>query len=282
MIKQRKINTNLGKDTHVRDHAQNLFQSPNYNTKQIVVGEIQLTEPEPLFNQNMVKVKLARGGKLSSVAYPGAFIEPLSGNLHGMYEGPFPGQMVAVGFENGNMNSPFVVNRYPYQGAGNTLSENSYKTPLTKSFFNATDVVIGHVSGSFMSFNTGAPLAVNGIPGSIKINATTDLKMNANTIFSAESLVSAEVKSTLVTLTGSTAVALNGNTNFAVKYTELKTAFDLLRTELNSFITIFNAHVHPVAGVTAGPASVTSSVTATPGTPAAADMSAAQNTKVLM
>jgi hypothetical protein len=71
---------------------------------------------------------------------------------------------------------------------------------------------------------------------------------------------------------------LNGNTNFAVKYTELKTAFDTLRTELNSLITVFNAHVHP--GVTSGSASTSPSTT--PGTPAKADMSASQNLKVLM
>jgi len=146
----------------------------------MIVGEIAFPEPEPLFRQNMVSVNLARGGMLTSVAYPGAFIEPITGNVHGVYEGPIPGQMVVVGFEDGNASSPFVVNRYPYQGTGNTLTEFGYINPLSRSAYHASDVMIGHFSGSYLAFNTGI-LPSTAIPGSVTLNATTSLDVFATT-----------------------------------------------------------------------------------------------------
>lgn len=67
-------------------------------------------------------------------------------------------------------------------------------------------------------------------------------------------------------------VEINGNADSAVAFTDLKTAFDQLKTDLNNFITVFNAHVHP--GVTSGSASTSAS--ATPGISSAADMSGAE------
>ena len=279
MIFQQKIIKNAGKDTFVRGYQGNAFQQQSSKTFQMIPGEIEITEPEPLFRQNMVTVRLAQGGRITSVAYPGAFIDPRTGNLHGTYEGPIPGQMVMVGFGDGNLHDPFVVNRYPYQGAGNTLYENKYITPLTKASFDATDVMIGHFSGSYLSFNTG--ILSGQLPGSVTLNATNDFNLNSNTAILLESLVTAEVKSAITTLTGSTYVALNGTTNYAVKYTELKSAFDTLRTEVNNLITKYNLHSHPFVGVAPGSPGTTA-VTTSSGTPAIADMSASQNTKVLM
>ena len=37
---------------------------------------------------------------------------------------------------------------------------------------------------------------------------------------------------------------LNGNTDFAVRYSELKTGFDQLKTDFNNLITAYNAHIH--------------------------------------
>lgn len=261
MDRQRKIAKNVGKDSHVRSYAGNMFQQQNSQTFQMLAGEIEFTEPEPLFRQNMVVVKPAKGGRITSVAYPGAFIDPITGNLHGTYEGPIPGQMVVVGFENGNANSPFVVNRYPYQGAGNTLTELKYINPLTASLFDSTDVIMGHFSGSYMSFNTG--ILSGELPGSVTLSVMTDYNMYSNTI---------------ITLSALSHVALNGNTNFAVKYTELKTAFDLLKSELNTFIGVFNLHKH--GGVDTGGG--VSAIPDSSGTSATADMSNSQNTKVLM
>jgi hypothetical protein len=66
-------------------------------------------------------------------------------------------------------------------------------------------------------------------------------------------------------------IAINGSADYAVAYTDLKTAFDTLKGDFNTFVTtIYNLHNHPTAPV--GPVSVPSVV----GTSSAADMSAAQ------
>ena len=276
-MRQRQIATNLGNDTHVRNGTDNMFKTQASRTYQMIIGEIKMTEPEPLFRQNMVTVELARGGDVTSCGYPGAFIDPVTGNIHGTYEGPIPGQMVAVGFENGNVNAPFVVNRYPYQGVGDTTFEGMYINPLTKALYDATDVIIGHYSGSFLSFNTG--VLSGKVPGSVSLNAVTDFDLTSGNNILLDSIVKTEISSTTVTLTGTSAVELNGNTNFAVKYTELKSAFDTFKNDFNTFITtVYNLHVH--AGVTVGAGST--AVTPSIGTATVADMTTAKNSKVLM
>jgi hypothetical protein len=276
---QLRLSKNLGADTHVRDHTLNKFQNQNHNTFGMIIGEVQAPEPEPLYRQNMVTVSLARGGKITSVAYPGAFAEPTTGNIHGVYEGPIPGQMVIIGFENGNQATPFVINKYPYQGKGNTALESGYITPLFKAGFHSTDVIMGHVSGAYISLNTGIAPSVY-LPGSITIKSMTGIDI----IASGKTLINSDTEIEFLTtgpakVNGAT-VELNGNTNFAVKYTELKTAFDLLKTELNSFITIFNAHVHVVT--TPDTINGTAAPTVTPGVAATADIAASKNDKVLM
>ena len=67
-------------------------------------------------------------------------------------------------------------------------------------------------------------------------------------------------------------VEINGNSDFAVRFTALETAFNQLKTDFNSQVTIFNAHVH--GGVLAGGG--TTLISATPGTPSAADVSGAK------
>lgn len=64
--------------------------------------------------------------------------------------------------------------------------------------------------------------------------------------------------------------------NFLVKYNELKIGFDLLKTEVNAMVTIFNAHVHP--GVTPGVGATL--VSATPATPATATIDSSKATKI--
>jgi hypothetical protein len=66
---------------------------------------------------------------------------------------------------------------------------------------------------------------------------------------------------------------INGDADFAVAYTDLKTAFDQLKTDYDTFIsTKYNMHVHP--GVTAGAAST--AVTLTVGSSSTADMAGAK------
>jgi hypothetical protein len=174
---QRKIARDRGLDTHVRDHADDIYKGTNHGLYSMLTGEIEITQPEPLFKQNMVTVRLARGGKITEVGYPGAFKDPVSGNIHGIYEGPIKGQMVVVGFENGNKVAPFVVNRYPYQGAGNSSVEMEYINPLTKAGYDPEDVIVGHFSGSFLSFNSG--ISSGKEPGSVTFNIESSLEIES-------------------------------------------------------------------------------------------------------
>ena len=265
---QRKLisNGNIGRDSHVRSYQGNIFKPQSSQSFQMLAGEISITEPEPLFRQNMVTVAFGRGGEATSVAYPGAFIDPTTGNLHGTYEGPIAGQMVMVGFENGNKSAPFVVNRYPYQGKGNTLVESKYINPLTNASFDATDVIMGHFSGSYLSFNSG--VLSGKLPGSVTFKVATDFEMIEATNITMDSSVKTTFNSDIITFAGSTQIELNGNSNFAILYNEMKTAFDKIVTDHNAFLT----HVHSGPGSPPSP----------PAVPSTADMSPAKNSKVVM
>ena len=65
-------------------------------------------------------------------------------------------------------------------------------------------------------------------------------------------------------------VEVNGTADFAVAYDDLKAAFDQLKTELNTFVAVYNGHAHPGGVVT--PQAVT----------ATADMTAAKVATVLL
>jgi len=232
---QRKLSTNVGRDSHVRNFQGNAFKQQSSKTSQFLSGEIAFAEPEPIFKQNMVTVNLTRGGKITSVAYPGAFIDPITGNLHGTYEGPIPGQMVTVGFENGNNSDPVVINRYPYQGYGNTLTESAYINPLTRSFFDSTDVMIGHFSGSYLSFNTG--ILSGQIPGSVSLNAATDFNLSANINLKFNSTLGANFEL-------NTLVSINSTTQ------SMKTLVDNLLDILDTFGTTGSPVAHTTDAVT--------------------------------
>ena len=246
MFRQRKLaKDEIGHDTHVRNMEEDLFQKSASQSYKIKSGEILLPQPEPAFTQTAVSVKLTKGGTLTGVPYPGAFIDPVTGNLHGTYEGPIPGQMVKIAFEEGNSQAPFIVNRYPYQGVGNSLTEAKYMLPMTQAGFNAMDVIIGHFMGSYLSFNTGAPLPGE-TPGSVTLNAMTGLTLQSKLGISITCFTDIELSTlTKVTIDGSF-IELNGNTDFAVNYTPLASA-------LQTFITALNTHTH----VSAAPGSTT-------------------------
>lgn len=67
-------------------------------------------------------------------------------------------------------------------------------------------------------------------------------------------------------------IEVGGNADNMVRFSQLESAFNQLKGDLNSFITVFNTHVH--SGVTTGPGSTGSSPT--PGTSSAADISGAK------
>ena len=64
--------------------------------------------------------------------------------------------------------------------------------------------------------------------------------------------------------------------DFAVRFNELKVAFDELKQDHNDLVTLFNSHPH--TGVTTGPGS--SGPPASPGTPSTADMSDSKIDKI--
>jgi len=64
-------------------------------------------------------------------------------------------------------------------------------------------------------------------------------------------------------------IELGGNTDFAVKYNELKTAFDQLKSDFNNLVTVYNSHIHTAPS---GPTSTTPST----GTSSAADMTSSK------
>ena len=72
-------------------------------------------------------------------------------------------------------------------------------------------------------------------------------------------------------------IELNGNTDFAVAFTDLKTGFDQLKSDFNTFVTtIYNLHNHPTAPT--GPVSVPSVVGSS--TSASIDASKVDSVKV--
>ncbi len=65
-----------------------------------------------------------------------------------------------------------------------------------------------------------------------------------------------EVKSS-VELKKNGQVIVNGGENYAVKFNQLKTKFDMLIVEINNFITTYNSHTHMVFNTpTLGPSAV--------------------------
>ena len=159
---------------------------------------------------------------------------------------------------------------------------------MTNAAYNPTDVILGHQSGSFLVFNTGAPLTDNGNPGSVKLKAMTDFNLEAVTLaemkaptITLEAETLAEIKTKTITLTAETVLELNGNADYAVRYNELKTAFDQLKSDLDSLVTTYNAHIHittATVAATAVPGVIAPTVST--GSPSTADMSGAKVDKV--
>lgn len=284
-MKQRVLSKNLGKDTHTRSVEKNAFQSQSTQTFEILTGEVLLNQPEPVFSQNAVTVALSKGGNISGVGIPGAFIDPITGNLHGVYEGLMPGQMVTLGFVDGNDKAPIILNRYPYQGVGNSLTRRSYRTPMFLAGYSPNDTLIGNISGSVIGLYTGINSLGGRLLGSIGIDAFTECNITAQTDILLDALVSAEVKSALVKMTGSVkavisapqitidgsaTVEINGNTKNFVTHLELDTA-------LQSLITALSVPLVVTGTLPVGPVAATASWAIPP----TIDITAAKTLKVL-
>jgi len=239
MTRQRKFSKDLGKDTHARSVENNKFQKQSRQTTEILSGQVLINQPEPVFSQNAVTVNLSKGGNISGVGIPGAFIDPLTGNLHGVYEGLIPGQMVTLGFVDGNSSSPIILNKYPYQGVGNTLTEKSFITPMYLAGYSPNDTLMGNVSGSVIGLYTGLNPLGGRLLGSIGIDAFTECNITAQTSILLDALVSVEVKSLLVKVNSTTDIEINATTFVQIKTAtqSMKTLVDGLLDLLTNFAT---------------------------------------------
>ena len=103
-----------------------------------------------------------------------------------------------------------------------------------------------------------------------------DLKQGEHVIYSRNS--SGELQAN-IKLTDDGEINLNEGDDFAVKFNELKSAFDELKGELDALVTVYNAHIHVTSNAVVG-SPVTVVPTTSTGTPPAADMSSAKVEKV--
>jgi len=72
-------------------------------------------------------------------------------------------------------------------------------------------------------------------------------------------------------------INLNGTGDYLVRYNELKTAFDQLKTDLDALKDLYNGHIHiTTATIAATPTPGVISATVSQGSPSTADMTAAK------
>lgn len=137
------------------------------NINKITLGSVFLPQPEPLYRQTAVSVELVTGGRLTNVAWPGAQVNAnasgtipggIALGIHGLWESPLMGQMVAVAFVDGSAHNPIIVNKYPYNASQRPDLEVMHTLPLTVKGHGATDVVLGHHTGSYIALRGTLPL----------------------------------------------------------------------------------------------------------------------------
>jgi len=93
-------------DSSLRTAQKNPNNYYSFHMIQLSLGEVFLSQPEPVFKQHSVSINLVKGGILTNVAWPGPNVEanpsgvPSSDAtmIHGLFESPLPGQQVLVGF----------------------------------------------------------------------------------------------------------------------------------------------------------------------------------------
>jgi len=104
---------------------------------------------------------------------------------HGLFEGPMPGQKVAVAFAHGDNNDPIVIEKYSTQSSGLTNSDVTFTTPFQRFNMSYKDVGLGHYTGSYINLRAELPL-----PGAIEIYSSG--KIFVETDFGYEILAGVE------------------------------------------------------------------------------------------
>ena len=114
------------------------------------------------------------------------------------------------------------------------------------------------------------PTKVDGNNGKIDANINTD-RIEMRTRAGTTAVAVTDVGD--VEVNAADEIILNSGTDYAVAYNDLKTAFDNLKSDLNTFIAVYNTHTHPVSGAaTTAPNQ--------PGTTSSADMSGSKIDKI--
>lgn len=104
------------------------------------------------------------------------------------------------------------------------------------------------------------------------INKNCIAAIGENRIFSTDS---DGVLSTYIHLKNDQTMEIGGNTDFMVRYSELESAFNELKSDHNDLVTAFNSHMHATAAT--GPPSIPTPIpTSIPATPSTADITGAK------
>lgn len=121
----------------------------------------------------------------------------------------------------------------------------------------------------------GAEVVIVDISPSYRVAVAVDDRQDSTVAKGEQELYSLDVagtaKAATIKLTNDAIIEMNGDTDFAVRYSELESAFNQLKQDLNAFILVYNTHTHvaPVGGGATGVPSAT-------GTDSAADITGAK------
>lgn len=88
------------------------------------------------------------------------------------------------------------------------------------------------------------------------INTNQAAEVGGHRIFSTDS---DGVEQIAIYLRANGIAEIGGDADFLARFNELKDGFDTLRSDHNTLVTIFNAHLHPVVGANTGFPTVTGS-----------------------
>ncbi len=221
-----------GKDGCGQPIQKNRNMPLNTQVKEILLGEVLLPQPEPIWGEGLVAVSLARGGIVPDVAWPGpnvvaSFVgipSPVISGIHGLFEAPLPGQQVAIGFVEGNSQSPIVLQKYPYNVSQRPDLKAAHILPMTMQMHGPTDVVLGHHMGSYLAFRGTLP-----IPGAVEMDAVTTMSLSATVSMDISSLGPLSISSLLKTsIKGSIIEIVDTTGLFSVKVdpTSLKVSIE--------------------------------------------------------
>lgn len=95
--------------------------------------------------------------------------------------------------------------------------------------------------------NEGDSVVITEISEEYKVATASNTGVVVSTLSNGEKSIFAVkdgAATSIITLLNSGEIVLNEGTDYAVQFTALKTGFDLLRNQLNSFINKYNLHIH--------------------------------------